>query len=100
MAFPVLYICLFYKFSFINCLCFDQSSLVLIKTSFTNLKNQNFCEKKIPHSLSRFFKMILAIPYHRKVTIKFEKSRFFLHLIYYFLSWCFPQQFLFIQEKY
>ena len=32
----------FYKFSFINCLCFDQSSLVLIKTFFRNLKIQNF----------------------------------------------------------
>ena len=32
----------FYKFSFINFLCFDQSSLVLIKTFFRNLKIQNF----------------------------------------------------------
>ena len=47
-GFPVLYRCLFYKFSFINCLCFDQSPLVLIKTFFRNLKIQNFCEKKDP----------------------------------------------------
>ena len=31
----------FYKLSFINCLCFDQSSLVLIKTFFRNLKFPN-----------------------------------------------------------
>ena len=43
MAYPVFYIDVnFDKYSFINCLCFDQRSLVLIKTFFRNLKIQNF----------------------------------------------------------